>query len=66
MADGEMEGMFVMGQNPAVAAPNSRFQRKALSKLKWLVVRDMVEIEAGHILARFAGDRARGTEDGRN
>ena len=46
MADGKMDGMFVMGQNPAVAAPNARLQRKALSKLKWLVVRDMVEIEA--------------------
>ena len=46
MADGKMEGMFMMGQNPAVAAANSRFQRTALSKLKWLVVRDMVEIEA--------------------
>jgi formate dehydrogenase major subunit len=45
MADGKMEGMFIMGQNPAVAAPNSRFQRKALAKLKWLVVRDMVEVE---------------------
>jgi formate dehydrogenase major subunit len=45
MADGKMEGMFMMGQNPAVAAPNSRFQRTSLSKLKWLVVRDMVEIE---------------------
>ena len=45
MADGKMEGMFMMGQNPAVAAANSRFQRTALSKLKWLVVRDMVEIE---------------------
>ena len=46
MADGKMEGMFVMGQNPAVAGVNSRLQRKALSKLKWLVVRDLVEIEA--------------------
>lgn len=46
MLDRKMEGMFVMGQNPAVAAPNSRLQRKALSKLKWLVVREMVEIEA--------------------
>jgi formate dehydrogenase major subunit len=45
MADGKMEGMFIMGQNPAVAAPNSRFQRKALAKLKWLVVRDLVEVE---------------------
>src|SRR5204862_1623563 len=46
MADGKMEGMFVMGQNPAVAGANSRLQRNALSKLKWLVVRDLVEIEA--------------------
>jgi formate dehydrogenase major subunit len=45
MADGKMEGMFIMGQNPAVAAANSRFLRESLSKLKWLVVREMVEIE---------------------
>src|SRR5262249_53200227 len=46
MLDGKMEGMFLMGQNPAVGAPNSRLQRKALSKLRWLVVRDMVEMES--------------------
>jgi formate dehydrogenase major subunit len=45
MADGKMEGLFVMGQNPAVAGPNSRLERKALAKLKWLVVRDLVEHE---------------------
>ena len=45
MADGKMEGLFVMGQNPAVGASNGRLERSALSKLKWLVVRDMVETE---------------------
>lgn len=45
MADGKMEGLFVMGQNPAVGAPNGRLERRALAKLKWLVVRDMVETE---------------------
>jgi len=45
MMDGKVEGLFVMGQNPAVAGPNSRLERKALSKLKWLVVRDLVELE---------------------
>jgi len=45
MQDGKMDGLFVMGQNPVVGAPNGRLQRTALSKLKWLVVRDMVEIE---------------------
>ena len=48
MLDGKMEGMFLMGQNPAVGAPNSRLQRKALAKLKWLVVREMVEIESAN------------------
>jgi formate dehydrogenase major subunit len=48
MLDGRMDGMFLMGQNPAVGAPNSRLQRKALSKLKWLVVRDMVEVESAN------------------
>ena len=55
MADGKMEGMFLMGQNPAVAGANSRLQRTALSKLKWLVVRDLVEIEA----ATFWSNRRR-------
>ncbi len=46
MADGKMDGLFIMGQNPAVGASNARLQRSALAKLKWLVVRDMVEIES--------------------
>ncbi len=45
MADGKLEGLFVMGQNPAVGAPNGSLERKALAKLKWLAVRDMVETE---------------------
>jgi formate dehydrogenase major subunit len=48
MLDEKVDGMFLMGQNPAVGAPNSRLQRKALSKLNWLVVRDMVEIESAN------------------
>ena len=48
MLDGKMEGMFLMGQNPAVGAPNSRLQRTALAKLKWLVVRELVEIESAN------------------
>jgi formate dehydrogenase major subunit len=47
MADGggPLEGLFVMGQNPAVGAPNARLERRALANLKWLVVRDLVESE---------------------
>jgi formate dehydrogenase major subunit len=45
MADGKLEGLVVMGQNPAVGAPNARLERRALAKLQWLVVRDLVETE---------------------
>ncbi len=45
MADGKVEGLFVVGQNPAVSGQHARLERKALARLKWLVVRDMVEIE---------------------
>src|SRR5205085_958610 len=45
MKDGKLEGLFVMGQNPAVGSPNGKFERMALAKLKWLVVLDMVETE---------------------
>jgi len=45
MDDGKMSGLFVFGQNPAVGAPNSRLERRALGNLDWLVVRDLVETE---------------------
>src|SRR5437868_13507575 len=45
MADGKMEGMFLIGQNSAVGAPNTRMQRRSMAKLKWFVIRDMVETE---------------------
>jgi formate dehydrogenase major subunit len=45
MADGNLEGLLVMGQNPAVGSPNGKLERAALGKLKWLVVRDLVEME---------------------
>ena len=45
MARGDMDGLFAMGQNPAVGGQNASLQRKALAKLKWLVVRDLYETE---------------------
>ncbi len=45
MADGGFDGLFVMGQNPAVAGQGAAVERKALTRLEWLVVRDLVEIE---------------------
>jgi formate dehydrogenase major subunit len=45
MADGEVKGAFVMGQNPATSL-NGRLQRKALRTLEWLVVKDNFETES--------------------
>ena len=45
MLDGGLDGFFVMGQNPAVGSQHAGLQRRALAKLKWLVVRDLSEIE---------------------
>ena len=45
MADGGLEGLFVMGQNPAVGGPNAALERKAMGTLKWMVVRDLVLTE---------------------
>ena len=41
-----LDGYFIMGQNPAVGSQNARLQRQALARTKWLVVRDLVEIES--------------------
>jgi len=43
--DGGVEGLFVMGQNPAVGSQHAGLQRRALASLEWLVVRDLAEIE---------------------
>jgi formate dehydrogenase major subunit len=48
MEDNKLEGYFVMGENPAVGSANSKLQRLALAKLKWLVVRDFSEIETSN------------------
>jgi formate dehydrogenase major subunit len=45
MLDGKVKGYIVAGENPAVGSSNGRANRLALSKLDWLVVRDLVEIE---------------------
>jgi formate dehydrogenase major subunit len=45
MQEGRVKGMFAMGQNPAVGGQNAIFERKALAKLDWLVVKDNFETE---------------------
>ena len=46
MLEGKVDGYFIVGQNPAVGSANARQQRMAMSKLKWLVVRDLNMIES--------------------
>jgi formate dehydrogenase major subunit len=45
MLEGEVKGFFAVGENPAVGSANGRIQRLAMSKLDWLVVRDLALIE---------------------
>jgi formate dehydrogenase major subunit len=45
MKDGQMRGLFCMGQNPVVGGQNARLVREGLAKLDWLVVRDVFETE---------------------
>ena len=66
----EIDGYFLLGQNPAVGSAHGKMQRMGLSHLKWLVVRDLnliesatfwkdaPEIETGR--AEDRGDRHRG------
>jgi len=42
----QVEGYFLLGQNPAVGSANGRQQRLGMSHLKWLVVRDLNMIES--------------------
>jgi formate dehydrogenase major subunit len=45
MRDGDVEGFFVMGENPTVGSANAKLHRLAMAELKWLVVRDLQTIE---------------------
>jgi formate dehydrogenase major subunit len=45
MMKGNVKGLMAVGQNPAVGGQNASYQRKALAKLDWLVVRDLFETE---------------------
>ena len=46
MLEDDVDGYFLLGQNPAVGSAHARMQRLAMSHLKWLVVRDLNLIES--------------------
>ena len=45
MADGDLTGYLVMGENAVVGSPNAGLQRKGLRNTKWVVVRDFMLVE---------------------
>jgi formate dehydrogenase major subunit len=45
MAEDELTGYFVMGENPSVGSMHGALQRKGLRELDWLVVRDFAPTE---------------------
>ncbi len=55
MAEGNMEGLFLWGQNPAVGGPNCRMERKAMENLKWMVAVDLWETETSIFWSEKAG-----------
>jgi formate dehydrogenase major subunit len=46
--DGGLDGFFVMGQNPAVGSQHAGLIRRALANMKWMVVRDLTDLETAH------------------
>ncbi|MHB8384198.1 MAG: molybdopterin dinucleotide binding domain-containing protein, partial [Candidatus Binataceae bacterium] len=48
MYEGQVRGLFLIGQNPAAGAPNAGLNRAALRHLDWLVVRDSFEHESAN------------------
>ncbi len=45
MHAGTVKGAWLLGQNPAVGGPNSRFEREALEQLDWMVVQEIFQTE---------------------
>ena len=52
MYSGEIKGLMVWGQNPAVGGPNANLERSALEKLDWLLVTDMWHTETADFWKR--------------
>src|SRR5699024_5944352 len=44
--DGGLDGIFLIGQNPAVGSQHAGLMRRALASMRWVVVRDLAESES--------------------
>lgn len=45
MFAGKIQGLWILGQNPAVSGPNARLEREGLKKLKWVVIQELFDTE---------------------
>ncbi|SHK93663.1 formate dehydrogenase alpha subunit [Desulfatibacillum alkenivorans DSM 16219] len=45
MHKGDVQGLILFGQNPAVSGPHAGREREALSRLKWMIAVDLFETE---------------------
>lgn len=59
MADGDVQGYFVMGENPVVGSPNAGLQRKGMRALEWCVVRDFAPTETAEFW-KYSPEHERG------
>ncbi len=57
MAKKQMEGLFLWGENPVVAGPDSSREHGSLANLKWLVVVDPFETESAAFWKEEAGKK---------
>ena len=46
---GQIRGMYIMGENPAMSDPDLRHAREALAELEWLVVQEIFLTETGYL-----------------
>ncbi len=58
MFAGEIKGLIVLGQNPAVGGPNANMERKAMENLDWMVGIDLWETETAGFWKRPGADPA--------
>jgi len=56
MKDGNVEGYFVIGMNPAASGLNSELARAAMERLKWMVVIDSYDTETSAFWQREGAD----------
>jgi formate dehydrogenase major subunit len=56
MQQGGVKGFLVIGQNPSVGGQNAEYQRSALEKVDWMVVRDFFETETAAFWKRSGAD----------